>query len=82
MQLDEATALRLVMEAVERAGGTRSIHGNPRHPFAMNATREYEIEGHTVLIRYSEASSPAVAEIGDYVFEIRADEVIKLFGPR
>lgn len=81
MALDEETAVRLVMEAIEQAGGTRYIHGNPRHPFARNANREIEVEGHTVLIRFSEISSPAVAEIDGYVFEIRSDEVIKLFGP-
>lgn len=79
--LDEETALRVVTEAVERAGGMRFIHGNPRHPFAMDATREVEVDGHTVLIRFSEISSPAVAEVEGYVFEIREDEIIKLFGP-
>lgn len=81
MSLDEETATRLVLEAIERAGGSRYIHGNPRHPFARNASREFEVEGQTVLIRYGEISSPAVAEIDGYVFEIREDEVFKLFGP-
>lgn len=81
MSLDEATALRLVLEAVDRLGGARLIHASPRHPFARNATREIEVEGHTVTVRYSEISSPAVAEIDGYVFEIREDEVFKLFGP-
>ncbi|MBX5444184.1 hypothetical protein [Sphaerobacter sp.] len=79
--LDEATAYRLVTEAIERVGGTRRIHGNPRHPFSFDATREVEVQGYTVLIRYGEISSPAVAEVEGYVFEILADEVVKLFGP-
>ena len=81
MPLDDDTALRLVLEAVDQAGGSRRIWSNPRHPFAMNATRTVEVEGHTVLIRYGEATSPAIAEIDGYVFEIREDEVFKLFGP-
>lgn len=81
MPLDEVTALRLVLEAVDRLGGPRMIYGNPRHPFARNANRELEIEGYPVTIRYSEISSPAVAEVDGYVFEIREDEVFKLFGP-
>lgn len=81
MVLDEATAYRIVMEAIERAAGTRRIHGSPRHPFAFDATREMEVEGHQVLIRYGEIASPAIAELEGYVFEIREDEVIKLFGP-
>lgn len=81
MVLDEETAHRLVLEAIEQVGGTRRIHGNPRHPFALDATREVEVEGQRVLIRYGEISSPAVAEVAGYVFEIRADEVVKLFGP-
>ncbi len=81
MTLDDETALRLAQEAVDLAGGARHVHGNPRHPFARNATRQVELEGHAVLIRYGEASGPAVVEIGDYVFDIRPEGLIKLFGP-
>lgn len=81
MTMDEATALRLVTAAVEQAGGTRFIHANPRHPFSFDSTREIDVEGHQVLIRFAEISSPAVAEVAGYVFEIRSDEIIKLFGP-
>lgn len=80
--LDEETALRLVNEAVERSGGSQYIHGNPRHPFALNADNQFEIEGHTVTIRFSEISSPAIAEVEGYIYEIRDDELIKLFGPQ
>ncbi|HEU5425034.1 MAG TPA: hypothetical protein VFU72_15945 [Nitrolancea sp.] len=81
MTLDEATATRIVEEAVEEAGGRRRIHGSPRHPFALNPTREVEIEGHTVVIRYGEASSPAIAELEGYIFDIRPEGLILLFGP-
>lgn len=80
--MDAATATRLVELAVEEAGGSRQVHGNPRHPFALNPTRVVEVEGETVLIRFGEASSPAIAELGDYVFEIRAEGLTLLFGPK
>jgi hypothetical protein len=79
--LDEATATRIAEEAIEQAGGKRYVHGNPRHPFSMNANRELEVEGYKVLIRFSEVTSPAIVEVEGYVFEVRADELIKLFGP-
>lgn len=81
MELDDASARRIAQEAVDRAGGLRQVHGSPRHPFSLHSTREFEIEGHPVLIRYSEVSSPAVVEVGPYVFEILPDELVKLFGP-
>lgn len=81
MTLDERTALRIAETAVERAGGSRRVHGNPRHPFARNANRSFEIEGYAVLLRYGEISSPAVVEVGGYVFEIQPEGLIKLFGP-
>jgi hypothetical protein len=49
---------------------------------ARNATREFEIEGQQVVIRFSEASSPAVVEVGEYVFDIRPEGLIQLFGPK
>jgi hypothetical protein len=81
MALNEREALRIADEAVRRSGGSRYVHGNPRHPFARNANRKYEIDGHQVLVRFSESSAPAVVEVGGYVFEIRPEGLIKLFGP-
>lgn len=81
LPLDEETAVRIAEEAVDRAGGSRYVHGNPRHPFSLNANREYEIEGHTVLVRFGESSSPAIVEVGTYVFEIQPEGLLKLFGP-
>jgi hypothetical protein len=73
--IDEATALRIAQEAVDRSGG------NPRHPFSLSSTREYEIEGYTILICFSEVTSPAVVEVADYVFEILPEGLVKLFCP-
>lgn len=81
MSLDEATATDIAQRAVERVGGNRRVHGSPRHPFALNANREIEVDGYTVLIRYGEISSPAIVEVEGYIFEIRSDSLVKLFGP-
>lgn len=81
MTLDEATAVRIAEDVVDQAGGSRRVHGNPRHPFARNANRTFEIDGHRVLLRYGEISSPAVVEVGGYVFEVQPEGLVKLFGP-
>jgi hypothetical protein len=80
--LDEAEALRLVEIAVERAGGGRYIVGSPRHPFALRATQDEEVEGHVVTIHFSEISSPAIAMLEGWVFEVREDELVLLSRPR
>jgi hypothetical protein len=82
MMLDEAEAQRLIEEAVERAGGGRFVVGNPRHPFALKSTQEEDVEGHIVTIHFSEISSPAIAEVEGWVFEIRDDEFVMLSRPR
>uniref|UniRef100_A0A831TGU6 Uncharacterized protein n=1 Tax=Thermorudis peleae TaxID=1382356 RepID=A0A831TGU6_9BACT len=81
MTIDEATALRLAGEAVDRAGGSRHIYRNPRHPFAPNALRSFEIEGYRVVVRFGEISSPAIVEVEGWVFEIQEEGLITLFRP-
>lgn len=68
--MDEAQARRLAEEAVERAGGSRMIYRSPRHPFSLNPTRDFVIEGHRVEIRWGEISSPAIVSVAGYVYEI------------
>lgn len=80
--LDETEAARLVEIACERQGGKRMIVGSPRHPFAMNPTRDEEVDGRTVTIHFSEISSPAIAMVGGWTFEIRDDELVVLQRPR
>jgi hypothetical protein len=80
--LDEADAQRLVEEAVERAGGGRFVVGNPRHPFAMKSTQDEEVDGYLVTIHFSEISSPAIAEVEGWIFEIRETELVLLSRPR
>ena len=76
-EMNEEQAIDLVWKAVEKAGGTRSIYRNPRMAFAMNSRREIEIEGHVVEIRYGEISTPAIATVEGWVFEV-FDEDIEL----
>ena len=76
-EMNEEQAIDLVWKAVEKAGGTRSIYRNPRMAYAMNSRREIEIEGHVVEIRYGEISTPAIATVEGWVFEV-FDEDIEL----
>lgn len=80
--MTEQEAEQLVAEAVEQFGGGRMIVGSPRHPFSRNSTTEVEIDGHSITIHYSEISSPAIAMIEGWVFEIREEELVLLSHPR
>ena len=80
--LDETEAARLVEIACERQGGKRMIVGSPRHPFALNPTVDEVVEGQTITIHFSEISSPAIAMISGWTFEIREDELVVLQRPR
>jgi hypothetical protein len=68
--LDEAEATRVATAAVEAAGGARMVYRNPRQAFSFNSIKNFEIDGHTVEVRWGEISSPAIATVGGYVFEI------------
>lgn len=80
--IDEAEAQRLVEIAVEEVGGARNIVASPRHPFALNAEEEHEVEGRTVTIHFSEQSAPAIASVEGWIFEIREHEFLMLQRPR
>lgn len=75
--LDETEATRIANGAIDSIGGPRNIYRNPRMAYAFNATRNVEFEGHDVEVRYGEISSPAVATVEGWVFEIH-DEGIEL----
>lgn len=81
LRIDEAQALDLAWRAVEEAGGSRLIYRSPRHPFSMNTTADYTVDGHEVEIRWGEISSPAVASVAGYVFEIHEEELELLIRP-
>jgi hypothetical protein len=73
----ETEATRLARQAVELAGGTRMIYRNPRQPFSPNARKVFDIEGHSIEVRWGEISSPAIVTAAGYVFEIH-DQGIEL----
>lgn len=79
--MDEATALRLAMAAVEELGGTRKIYRNPRHPFSVEPSRDLTIEGYEVEIRWGEVSSPAIVAVAGYVFQINDEDLDLLVRP-
>ncbi|MFN8675860.1 MAG: protein-L-isoaspartate o-methyltransferase 1 [Thermomicrobiales bacterium] len=69
-RLTEIEATRLAQEAVDLAGGARMIYRSPRQAFSPDGRREIVVEGHPVDVRWGEISSPAIATVGGYVFEI------------
>ena len=79
MTEDEATAI--VWDAIEKAGGTRSIYRNPRQAFSAHSRRLVEIGEYQVEIRYGEISTPAVATIMGWVFEIHDEDIELLIRP-
>ena len=79
--MNEEEATRLAWEAIRRAGGTRSIYRNPRQAFSAQSRRMMEIEDPVDEIRYGEISTPAVATIKGWVFEIHDDDIELLIRP-
>lgn len=82
MTLTDDEAMAIAERAVDEAGGARQVYMNPRHPFAPNSTKRYEIDGHQVTVRIGESSAPAIVEVGEYVYEIQPEGLVKLFGPK
>lgn len=81
MPLNEAQAHALALQALDQLGGPRAVYRSPRHPFSPAGTRILRIGAYDIRIRYGEISSPAVVELAGYVFEIRDDELLRLFAP-
>jgi len=79
--MTEEQATEIVWDAIAKAGGTRSIYRNPRQAFSAQSRRLVEVGGHTVEIRYGEISTPAVATIAGWVFEIHDDDIEVLIRP-
>jgi hypothetical protein len=79
--IDEARARELATAAVEQAGGSRMIYRSPRHPFRLDQSSRYEIEGVSVEVRHGEISSPAIVTVAGYVFEIHEETLDLLIRP-
>ena len=80
-ELDEARAFDLVTRAIDSIGGPQNIYRNPRMAYAFNAVRDIEVDGESVEIRYGEISTPAVATIEGWVFEIHDEDLELLLRP-
>ena len=80
-QLTEEQATELAARAVELAGGALMIYRNPRQAFSLGATKTFEVEDHAVEVRWGEISSPAIASVGGYVFEILETGIELLIRP-
>jgi hypothetical protein len=80
-RISEERAYELASQGVERAGGSRSVYRNPRHPFTLHPSTRYEIEGYLVEVRHGEISSPAIVSVGGYVFEIHEEGIDLLVRP-
>lgn len=80
-RIDEEAATELVWQAIEIAGGTRSIYRNPRQAFSPQARRMVDVEGTPVEIRYGEISTPAIATVAGWVFEIHDEDIELLIHP-
>jgi hypothetical protein len=81
-RVTEAEATRLARQAVELAGGARMIYANPRQPFSPNARKVFDIEGHSIEVRWGEISSPAIVTAAGYIFEIHDQGIELLIRPR
>ncbi len=79
MTQEEATAI--AWEAIEQAGGTRSIYRNPRQAFSAHSRRMVDVDEDKVEIRYGEISTPAVATVSGWVFEIHDEDIEVLIRP-
>jgi len=79
MKEDEATDI--AWRAIELAGGSRSIYRNPRQAFSAHSRRVIEVDEHKVEIRYGEISTPAVATVSGWVFEIHDEDIELLIRP-
>jgi hypothetical protein len=81
-RITEAEATRLAWQAVELAGGARMIYDNPRQPFSPNACKVFDVEGHSIEVRWGEISSPAIVTAAGYIFEIHDQGIELLIRPR
>lgn len=79
--MTEEQATEIVWEAIRSIGGTRSIYRNPRMAYSATSRRLVEVGDHTVEVRYGEISTPAVATIEGWVFEIHDEDIELLLRP-
>jgi hypothetical protein len=79
--MTEEEAMAIAWEAIDKVGGTRSIYRNPRQAFSAHSRRLVDVGVHTVEIRYGEISTPAVATVNGWIFEIHDEDIELLIRP-
>lgn len=79
--LTEETSYALVIRALDSIGGPQTVYRNPRMAYAFNAIRNLEFEGHEIEIRYGEISTPAIATVEGWVWEIHDQDIELLMPP-
>lgn len=80
-ELTEETSYALVMKVLDRIGGPQNVYRNPRMAYAFNAVRNMEEDGYKVEIRYGEISTPAIATVQGWVWEIHDQDIELLMKP-
>lgn len=79
--LTEQTAYELVTRALDSIGGPQTVYRNPRMAFAFDAVRNLEFEGYQIEVRYGEISTPAIATVNGWVWEIHDQDIELLMPP-
>ena len=79
--MTEERAFDLVTRAIDSIGGPQNVYRNPRMAFASNAIRMIEVDGIPVEIRYGEISTPAIATVEGWVYEIHDKDIELLMKP-
>lgn len=80
--MSEDEARRIVTLAIDQLGGARTIVGSPRHPFGLHSSDQVEVEGQAVIVHYGEMSSPAIAMLAGWTFEIKEHVLVTLDRPK
>lgn len=80
-ELTEQTSYELVMRVLESIGGPHTVYRNPRMAYAFNAVRTVEMDGYKVEVRYGEISTPAIATVQGWVWEIHDQDIELLMPP-
>jgi len=79
--MTEERAFDLVTRAIDSIGGPQNVYRNPRMAVASNAIRMIEVDGIPVEIRYGEISTPAIATVEGWVYEIHDKDIELLMKP-
>lgn len=80
-ELTEQTSYELVMKVLDRIGGPQNVYRNPKMAYAFNAIRNLEEDGYEVEVRYGEISTPAIATVQGWVYEILDQDIELLMKP-